>query len=904
MNPAKTFSQLNPGTKFRGYKQALPNASVLRTGETTANEETFKLIMKPLLPYFLALGAVTLPAYLYAQSQVSIVTEDTFVILKIEDPSNTAQSLTISDDVSGSLIISDSLGSVSSTTPTTVTQVNGSTVSVSSAELANLDFIDFDHNGGVDSITWSLSNIAALGIDIRTSGDDLTLSGTLPTVDPADLTFTADELAINATITTDSNTDRTITIRPLAANRPIELGNGAVNPSVLQIDTSEIGNLNTSVLLVGSSSAGDITLTSDLTNNLPGNFFLESGGSLINTGDFVIGGPSLALSFAGPIASASNPLITGIVPSLSAAVNGSGGIYVRDNTELIVFQAETNDGDIEFASESGLTLHTVIAGGNGNVTILDEESGGVLIDSITAEGNTITVTSVEAKIEEFGIGDSDADLSATNIILSAAEGIFGTSGTEPLEIEATGTADGEGLNASVTESGSRINLYSDEALRIESATTNNGQIDIESDSTITFETIDSGTANANLTPRNAFFFEPNSNVTAGNGFESVGLDVPVFSLTSSPSTSDQLTVTGTVTIESILFVVETDPDDLPVAGTVYTLIENDGVDPVSSFLFPPPPFAGGELSIGSGGRKLQISYTGGDGNDVTVTAIDTTPPEVVSITLATQGPTTDTSPTFTVIFDEPVQNFTSADLSFDATRLIPPFSYTINGSGDTWTVTPNLTPLSSLNFQLRVQEGGTLTDLAGNGLDFGLGSDFRSEYVAIEFTASDYSTYILAAGATAGVNDGLEQDFNSNGITNGIEYLFNISSVSSPSSFDGRLSTLLDDLGAGDSAFGYVFPLPDSAGTGLLSNPAEFDFFVPLSRNIFVTVKGSSEPGGTTDLPLETFTLTTDEINALPPLDSGWSYVGVRFQDSVSTQDKGFIQIEISYQEPQGAVLE
>jgi uncharacterized repeat protein (TIGR01451 family) len=60
---------------------------------------------------------------------------------------------------------------------------------------------------------------------------------------------------------------------------------------------------------------------------------------------------------------------------------------------------------------------------------------------------------------------------------------------------------------------------------------------------------------------------------------------------------------------------------VPSAGQVFTIINNDGTDPVTGI------FAGlAEGNIGTaGGDQFRISYAGGDGNDVILTAADEPP---------------------------------------------------------------------------------------------------------------------------------------------------------------------------------------------------------------------------------------------------------------------------------------
>jgi hypothetical protein len=80
---------------------------------------------------------------------------------------------------------------------------------------------------------------------------------------------------------------------------------------------------------------------------------------------------------------------------------------------------------------------------------------------------------------------------------------------------------------------------------------------------------------------------------------------------------DQVIVTGTVTLggDLVLRMAITPP-----FGQVFRLIDNDGADPVVGTFTGLPEGAG----ISAGGHRFVISYIGGDGNDVTLTAVTNT----------------------------------------------------------------------------------------------------------------------------------------------------------------------------------------------------------------------------------------------------------------------------------------
>jgi hypothetical protein len=81
-----------------------------------------------------------------------------------------------------------------------------------------------------------------------------------------------------------------------------------------------------------------------------------------------------------------------------------------------------------------------------------------------------------------------------------------------------------------------------------------------------------------------------------------------------PASSDQLQATGTVTLQGTLQVQI--QSGTPAAGQSYKIIDNDGTDPVNGTFAGLPE--GAFLTVN--GYSFQISYAGGDGNDVVLTA--------------------------------------------------------------------------------------------------------------------------------------------------------------------------------------------------------------------------------------------------------------------------------------------
>jgi hypothetical protein len=82
-----------------------------------------------------------------------------------------------------------------------------------------------------------------------------------------------------------------------------------------------------------------------------------------------------------------------------------------------------------------------------------------------------------------------------------------------------------------------------------------------------------------------------------------------------PGIMGRLQVTGSVTLAGVALNVTLPADFTAAAGTVYTLIDNDGNDPISG------TFAGlaEGATVKAKNQAFRISYVGGTGNDVTLT---------------------------------------------------------------------------------------------------------------------------------------------------------------------------------------------------------------------------------------------------------------------------------------------
>src|ERR1051326_3187373 len=79
--------------------------------------------------------------------------------------------------------------------------------------------------------------------------------------------------------------------------------------------------------------------------------------------------------------------------------------------------------------------------------------------------------------------------------------------------------------------------------------------------------------------------------------------------------SDAVAVTGSVNVSGATLLVDT--PGAPADGQVFTIIDNDGADPINGTFAGLPEGA----TVTAGSRQFASSYHGGDGNDVTLTTV-------------------------------------------------------------------------------------------------------------------------------------------------------------------------------------------------------------------------------------------------------------------------------------------
>jgi filamentous hemagglutinin family protein len=328
-------------------------------------------------------------------------------------------------------------------------------------------------------------------------GDAVTLdsgSGTL-TIDDDDYNVGAGSLTlIGSEINLTGNNDGiqgtgALVIQPNTAGGNIELA-GADDGSTLDLLATDLAKLadGFSSITIGRSSDGTGTLTvsgasafnDDLTlvaGALVFDAAVTSAGNAVTltarTGDITDGNGALANLVAASLSASAQTgleLDTTITTLTLADVLGTGAIDISDTAGgLVVTAATTANGDITLNATGGdLDVASATAGGTGrDVSLTTTTSGDVRVGNVTAAGDTVTITAADS-IDELGVADPDADITAATVSLTADTGIGGA-GT--LEIDATTLS-----LADVTGTGGIDLLDISGGLAVTTATTADGDI--------------------------------------------------------------------------------------------------------------------------------------------------------------------------------------------------------------------------------------------------------------------------------------------------------------------------------------------------------------------------------------------------------------------------------------------
>jgi autotransporter-associated beta strand protein len=143
----------------------------------------------------------------------------------------------------------------------------------------------------------------------------------------------------------------------------------------------------------------------------------------------------------------------------------------------------------------------------------------------------------------------------------------------------------------------------------------------------------SGATSSTVDPPEQLFVRSDGTVSPGEGLGSTGtLHVgsvefdygAIYAPDIDPPApvNDSIEVTGAVSLDNAKLSPNLIAPYTHTVGSIYTIIDNDGSDPVTGTFNGLPE--GADLNVG--GNHFTVSYAGGDGNDVTLTAASAPPP--------------------------------------------------------------------------------------------------------------------------------------------------------------------------------------------------------------------------------------------------------------------------------------
>lgn len=226
-------------------------------------------------------------------------------------------------------------------------------------------------------------------------------------------------------------------------------------------------------------------------------------------------------------------------------------------------------------------------------------SAPLIVGPVDLNGNTLTVTSTSLGTSNTTINGA---ITGTGNVLLYGGGLYirggGTmNGTITVDI-ADLTVDGSSLPVPITLDGGQVVLSGNATVGSFTATDRAG-------------TLKTSGGGGNLI------------ANTGNVSMKANTRFVVDLLNESPGQSTQIYVTGSVSLGGSHLVVSTGGTTFPV-GTSFVIINNDGAEPVSG-TFDGLPEGAIVAANGNTQQQFRITYAGGSGNDVVLTAVPPVP---------------------------------------------------------------------------------------------------------------------------------------------------------------------------------------------------------------------------------------------------------------------------------------
>jgi fibronectin-binding autotransporter adhesin len=426
------------------------------------------------------------------------------------------------------------------------------------------------------------------------------------------------------------------------------------------------------------------------------------GGTLAVAGDANLGAGAVTLNGGSLSVTGAGTVDNGIV------VIGSGGA-INASAALTLSGALSGDGPLRVQGGGSLTLSNT--GNAANFTGTTAVLGGTLrvagdanlgAGAVTLNGGTLTLTA-DATIDNAMVvsgagGTVQADANATLSGAITGGGDLTKAGSAVLTLSGTSTYTG----ATRVQAGT---------LQVTGALDGTAEVDVADGATL------AGTGSIGTNGSNGLVYVGSGGTLApGLGAGSTGTLTLHHGLVFEAGAQllaevrghvagsgyDQVVVEGAVTLNGGTLTLDAG-NYAATAGEVYEVISNDGADVVANTFDGQPE---GTLFTAADGRHLQLSYVGGDGNDLVLTALNAAP--IVANPLVDRSAAEDSAFAFTV----PSDTFTDLDvgdtLSYTATLADGsplPSWLSFDAATRTFSGTPTNGDVGAINVRVTATDG-------------------------------------------------------------------------------------------------------------------------------------------------------------------------------------------------------
>ena len=519
-------------------------------------------------------------------------------------------------------------GAIGSTTPVGAILVNNTNKLTSNSTISANSFTITQANNAVTFMAaQTYSQFAGLSIVTNTSNGNVVLNGAVTGTNNAQIFINNSGLLVigtGANIVTDQgaiilggsgggsillSANLTSGIGAITVSNPLELQSNIVVTSNTSNNVTFLNTINSNssgpknIILNGNSNA-NFLFQAAVGATLPvGNITVNSASgvlfnSTLNAGTFSVTDAINTISFLG------NIILNGALTT-SVTTNPYNVSIAGSNNQILGLATLAHTGTTIVGNLNSST--TLVSSG-----ISETGGGGFIVQGSIVTGGGINLLS------SFIVGGNNIGLVSLDL---GQDSVF--SGVLLVQANERITKTGAGGLRLVTNTGSAFQG---------SFVVNLGTVTVVDDFSSILSTTISGGAVAGTGVLGQIYglsgsILPGDNVgtlnvgtTSLNSLMTFGLQIGSFS-----GISDQLNVTGLVSLNNALLTVT--PGQNLVVGNVFTIISNNATDAVSGTFINQPQ--GSLYTVGN--YTFQISYTGGTGNDVTLTVTSVVSPPVVVV---------------------------------------------------------------------------------------------------------------------------------------------------------------------------------------------------------------------------------------------------------------------------------